>query len=701
MVRPASRRRSASFVGCVAAAALLACTGPADAISPRRLVEVVDIDLPVVAPAGDQVAFRILRPSIERNTWDSEWYVLRLDEGSLPVRVAEGGVPLRDSAGLPVATAPQWAPDGKWIYYLALIDGRVDVWRAATDGSTAAPVTRDPGDVKEFHILPGGQKLAYSVGAPREEVVAAELEEYERGIRVDETTPTSQSLFRSGYTGGRLATQRLGFWFDRVGLLAHVLDRWHELDLRSGDPRQLAASGIPGSKVALADLPAKVGQPVRFAQDPDTGRIAFLARDSAPNDGEPRQGVRLAVVPGGGKGAAVECLDPACIGESITNVQWRPGRQEVIFTVTDAEKGMAQDILRWDVESGVVSPVVGSGGLLSGGRDERSGCGLSELELVCVVAGPGLPPRLERIDVTTGERSVVFDPNAALARDIAAVGAPRVITWTGGNGTRYSGQYFPVRDTGGQLPPLFVTYYKCPGFQRGGYGDEWPLAAFAAHGIAALCINSAPFRAEAAGRYAAGLAAVESAVDFLAGAGEIDGTRVGMGGLSFGSEVTMWTLIHSDMLSAASITSPLLSSTMYRHGSLKGQEFFTGLDGTWQSGSPDATPAQWDILAPERNLDRIDAPVLMQMPEQEYLWALDYAVPLARKGKADLYAFPHEPHFKFQPRHLLAANERNLDWFRFWLSGEEDSEPAKREQFSVWRSMKEGGPNLANREAGR
>lgn len=693
--------RRASFVGGVAVAALLACTGSADAISPRRLVEVVDIDLPVVSPAGDHVVFRVLQPSIERNTWDSEWYVLRLDEDSLPVRVAEGGVPLRDSAGLPVPTTPQWSVDGKWIYYRALIDGHVDVWRAATDGSAATRVTRDPGDVREFHVLPSGQKLAYSVGATREEVVAAELEEYERGIRVDETTPTSQSLFRSGYTGGRLATQRLGFWFDRVGLLADAPDRWQELDLRSGDQRQLAASGIPRSKVTLADLPDDIGQPIRFVQEPDTGRIAFLARKAAQRDGESRQHVRLAVLPGGGKGAPMECLHPDCVGKSITNVQWRPGRHEVVFTVTDAEQGMSQDILRWDVESGVVSRVVGSGGLLSGGRDERSGCGVSELELVCVAATPGLPPRLERIDFMTGERRVVFDPNAALARDIAAVGAPRVITWTDGSGTRYSGQYFPARDAGGQLPPLFVTYYKCPGFQRGGYGDEWPLAALSAHGIAALCINSAPFRAKAAERYAAGLAAVKSAVGFLAEAGEIDGSRVGMGGLSFGSEVTMWTLIHSGMLSAASVTSPLLSSTMYRHGSLKGPEFFTGLDGTWQSGSPDATPAQWEILAPEKNLDRIDAPILMQMPEQEYLWALDYAIPLIRKGKADLYAFPHEPHFKFQPRHLLAANERNLDWFRFWLSGEEAPDPAKREQFSTWRSMKEGGSTLANREAGR
>src|SRR3546814_20070790 len=81
----------------------------------------------------------------------------------------------------------------------------------------------------------------------------------------------------------------------------------------------------------------------------------------------------------------------------------------------------------------------------------------------------------------------------------------------------------------------------------------------------------------------------------------------------------------------------------------------------------------------------------MQMPEQEYVMALDYSVPLIRDHRADLYVFPNEPHQKFQPRHKLAAYERNIDWFRFWLQGYEDSDPAKHEQYKHWRAMKAAG----------
>ena len=69
--------------------------------------------------------------------------------------------------------------------------------------------------------------------------------------------------------------------------------------------------------------------------------------------------------------------------------------------------------------------------------------------------------------------------------------------------------------------------------------------------------------------------------------------------------------------------------------------------------------------------------------------ALDYTIPLIREHRADLYVFPHEPHQKFQPKHKLAVYERNLDWFRFWLQDYEDADPAKREQYTHWREMRE------------
>jgi dipeptidyl aminopeptidase/acylaminoacyl peptidase len=144
----------------------------------------------------------------------------------------------------------------------------------------------------------------------------------------------------------------------------------------------------------------------------------------------------------------------------------------------------------------------------------------------------------------------------------------------------------------------------------------------------------------------------------------------------------------SDLLAAASVTSPMMSRNWYLFASMKGDAFLKPMKEFWQLGAPDETPERWRLLAPATQLDSIKAPILMQMPEQEYEMALDYAIPLINEHRADLYVFPNEPHQKFQPKHKLAAYERNLDWFRFWLQGYEDPDPAKQAQYVYWQEMK-------------
>ena len=54
-------------------------------------------------------------------------------------------------------------------------------------------------------------------------------------------------------------------------------------------------------------------------------------------------------------------------------------------------------------------------------------------------------------------------------------------------------------------------------------------------------------------------------------------------------------------------------------------------------------------------------------------------------------------HIKWQPRHQLAANARNLDWFRFWLLGEVDPDPSKAAQYARWQGY--GAPSQARAQA--
>jgi dipeptidyl aminopeptidase/acylaminoacyl peptidase len=372
----------------------------------------------------------------------------------------------------------------------------------------------------------------------------------------------------------------------------------------------------------------------------------------------------------------------------ITSMQWRPERNEVLFTTSSLSEGRAQSIFRWDVDMDSVREVARSHGLINGGREPSSLCGVSAEALVCVTAEADRPPRLERIDIETGSRRVLFEPNAALAFDLERTISSRFLRWKDADGQEFSGQLFLGKGPAGRGRPLFVTYYTCSGFLRGGTGDEWPLASFAEAGIAALCIIAKPHKPDPITRYDEGLSAVRGVVEMLANEGEVDATRVGMGGFSFGSEVTLWVATESGLLAAASVASPAVTPLYYLMSSLQGERFFTGLQAAWGLRSPEAMPYEWNRLSLAFNWDRVKIPVLLQMPEQEYMYALDYIIPMVRDHRADLYLFANEPHQKFEPRHKAAAYERNLDWFRYWLQDIETSGPGKEVQYDRWRLMK-------------
>lgn len=695
------RTVSLSLMNTVVLAGLLclcAYVPRAESASIRQLVEVIDLEVASVSPDGRLVAFRTEQASVDRNTYDTVWYVQPVDGTAPPRRLGEGGEPLR-AGGLTLPEIAVWSPDGRWIFYRAVLDGRVDVWRAAVDGSRTEPVTHDPANVREFSLSADGSVLRYSVGATREDVVRGELAEYDRGIHIDQTVALWDSLFRSRYHEGRLATQRLvdngGLWY--LPLLSQVPSRWKAIELSTGVESELSSNDAPASPLPPStplppvDLSSRFVEIWKHSEDPSSGRIAMLTRSGERNGLRDRPIVELAMLPRRDARQPVKCMAELCLNRPITDIMWRLGSDEIVFTVTDRDKGYGQSIFRWNVVTGAVQPVVESRGQIGGGGRWSAApgpCAGSFDALVCVAAEADRPPRLERIDLESGERRILFDPNVALAHDLAEAVRVHLLSWTDDRGTSFMGQFFPADATGDGPPPLFIVYYRCAGFLRGGVGDEWPLATLARNGISALCINSAPSRLDAIERYENGRYAVESVIDLLASRGDIDRTRVGMGGLSMGAEVSMWTAMRSQVLSAVSVSSPAMTPALYLWFGLWEDVHFSRMDRYWQLGTVEEAPERWRMISPAFDAGRVSAPVLMQMPEEEHGFALDYTVPMIRAHQAEVYVFPHEAHVKSQPRHKLAVYERNLDWFRFWLQGVEDSDPRKSEQYERWRTMR-------------
>jgi hypothetical protein len=55
----------------------------------------------------------------------------------------------------------------------------------------------------------------------------------------------------------------------------------------------------------------------------------------------------------------------------------------------------------------------------------------------------------------------------------------------------------------------------------------------------------------------------------------------------------------------------------------------------------------------------------------------------------DLIMLQAGTHVMTNPTQRLASETSNVDWFRFWLKGEEDSDPQKAEQYVRWRRLRD------------
>ena len=657
----------------VSATLLALCSAASAGPSPRQLVEMAEYSGLAASPDGRYVAFRVEKASIEANRYGSRWFVMLVDGSSPPWEVGDGGEPIRRS-GWPLNERANWSQDQRWIYFRAVRGGAVQVWRAPLRGGEAIQVTDDAADVEAFTVV--GDAVIYRVGATREAIAHAEDEEYFSGIRIDGTVPIGQNLFRSAYINGRLMTERYaGAWMDRMPLLSDSRRVIRVAAVGSSEVR--AATAAEATLLASVwDVGRDLGDVVRSP----SGDSASLVEGSGALVVQNDQGIRSVC-------GAPACRDPAWFG-------WIPGQRVLVFATTDRDAGRINELHQWNVARDTVHRVARADGRLNGGTESsrNNGCALTRRFAICAYEDANTPPELRRINLASGVETVVHQANPEVV--VAQTIRVELLRWRDPTGRSYTGQFLPAARDARELTPLFINYYSCPGYVDGSGGEEWPLAAMAEAGIAALCINTTPNddRSDEPGRsvadYDIALSGIRSAIDFLVKRG-IDRTRVGVGGYSFGAEVATWVAMNSDLAAAVSLASPTLTETYYWQRALMGGDFRALLMRGWALGTPADTPEQWRRLSPTHNLNSIDAPILMQVPEQEYLVAVEHFAPMVLAGKpVEMYVFPHAPHYKFEPRHRLAAYERNLDWFRFWLQNHEDASPAKAEQYARWRDLR-------------
>ena len=668
--RPGKRLAAGmAFLLLIAASASLAQPAGREGVSLPELVEVADIESVAASPDGRRVAFQVQRASVGRNAYASLWFVADLETGEF-VQVAAGEA--INHNGALETDAPIWSPDSKFIFHRSFAHGAIGVSRSAADGSGSRPVVSADADVERIEAGPEPGQLVYVTGPTRAEIARAEAAEYDQGILVDASVDPNQNLFRGGTVHGRQASQRLvGRWYQRDGLLWNAPRTRHRLDLRT-----------LGELGAEPQAPPSV-EPMSSARRTDGTSATSERDDVASVSGAEWDRLEVRRRAGG----SIACTAADCRTGRIVAIAWRPGHDQLLFTRQD--RHFRHTLFLFEPSTGRVRRVAQGDGQLAGGRQPYAPCAVTGAVAVCVAAGAISPPRLVRVDLRDGRQEMLYDPNAALR----ARAAPQMeqLDLRLADGRAATGVLLLPPGAPPARAPLFVTYYYCPGYLRGGTGDELPLPTMAGAGFVVACLNVVPFAqwGDGVDRYRAGLASVQALVELLDRRGLIDRSRIGMGGFSAGSEATMWVAMNSDLLAAAAIASPQYEPAAFWSGAIRGRDNRRVFRDFMQLGAPDEDPERWRLISPALNVDRIRAPLLMQLPELEIRSAAELHARLSMtRTPVELYAFPDEGHVKIQPRHRLAVYRRNLDWFRYWLQGHVDADPAKAAQYRRWDELR-------------
>ncbi|QNA83746.1 Atxe2 family lasso peptide isopeptidase [Sphingomonas sp. So64.6b] len=658
---------------------------PVRAITAEDLVGLRDIGFPdaallgslsplALSPDGGQAAFVLNRADPITNSYCRALVVIAITPGAVPRIVDRGGelityIDIKRGlfvpGGFPNLVIPAWSPDGRWIAYLKRIGGVTQVWRARSDGSAAGLVTRSPGDIEAVTWSNDGRALLIATRPGKIAAQAAIAREARSGYLYDERIVT--------YSGG----------YPQIRAADAPLENF------AVDPASGAMRPATADETVAMGAAGGVGTLTMEAMAAN-GRRAWTERRAA----SPASPARLTV--SGLNGAPIQCDDASCSG-GIIGLWWDGAGRELRYLRREGWARGQTAFYRWSPGQGVPHRLWLTDDVIQGCRPVRD-------LLLCLRENSRTPRHIVLIDPVTGASSLVYDPNP----EFAAVRLGRVerLKWTNDRGLEAWGDLvLPPGHRPGETLPMVVVQYHSDGFLRGGTGDDYPIYLFAAHGFAVLSLEqpaaitstmtglkdwdeivATQYRGWAERRSL--LSSLLTGVNLAVATGAVDRKRIGLTGLSDGSSTVRFALINAPgMFAAAAISTCCLDpKTVMTYGGIAWAEY------NRKMGFPPATrddPGFWQPYSLALNARDIDMPLLMQLPDDEYLMALEAFEALREHGKpVEMYVFPGEYHAKYQPIHRLAVYNRDVDWFSFWLQSRSDPDPAKAAQYARWEAMR-------------
>ncbi|MGC2356947.1 MAG: Atxe2 family lasso peptide isopeptidase [Candidatus Acidiferrum sp.] len=643
-------------------------------VTSMDLLEIRDEKGVSISPDGKYVAFVAGQAVYETNSYRSGLYIVGTAPGSVPVCLGTAGAPRWDSINQWVPDPPQWSPDSKYITRLAEMDKAASwqVWRWSVEGGAPVQLTNVPGDVQSYHWTQQGDKIVMTFEKPRDTIQIQSLSEdgivYDGSFDIAQGRPVVSEVLAS-------KPKELETWIHDITTGEERKQTKAEADSVGPWVSDIGEEYFNGTAIAGHHLiDAKVS--------PDGNRVAYRIIDDSQGT---KVLYKLLSKPVRG-GTPVDVASGVYFAKDYW---WAADSSKIYFTQNPGD-GSFDKLMVVPAEGGTLKQVFSSPDSLYPCAPDKS-----FQYMACASENRTTPSQIALIDIAAGTVRTLVDLNPEFSN--LEFGSITRLDGVNRFGDRWWAHLVkPVNYEPGKKYPLIVTTYRTHEFLRGASGDENPIQVYAADGFAVLSFDygrmdydNKPGEFQ---RYLLWYESVneslEMAIQKASEMGVVDTTRVGLTGYSRGTEIVAYEITHTKLFRAVSGTAGDDSPYFYYMAPRRVQDSFSkeGVGG-WPEGK---SKGNWTRVAAYLNAERIDAPVLNNDPDSEFLPDLALYTSLRELGKpVELFIYPNELHHVNQPKHRYKIYERNLDWFRFWLKSEESPDPAKSEQYKRWRQLRQ------------
>jgi len=675
---------------------------------------------PTVSPDGKRIAMTVMSVKEAENRRHNEVWVVGTD----------GGEPQRWTSPSTESSNPRWSPDGKYLFFTSQrTGGRGNTWAIRLDQPSGEAVQVDTypnGSMPDNHAFAVFSEPARIDSAPRAASPFARMQPMAQPTFDAITRPAEPARFDgrhvtdmsykvngAGFVPGRRVARSWRpqqLWRQAMGDTARKMitntNYSHRSPVVSPDGKSIAF---------LADAKLRADSTLELERD----SLAKLPYHKVRDEAE-RNEVDLYVM--SADGGAPRKLSEWMGAES--DIAWSADSKTIAFVgrpartksarlyLVDAAGGTPRNIIGdWQFEpgnidwlpSGALMFLADIGGrtailqadltgksapkeILNGRRQVRGASYDQAGKMVAFVATSMTKPTelfVANLD-GSGERQLTSFNNE-VNKDVVWSDAERFTYKSVGNVEIEGWLMKPYGYEAGKKYPMVIYIHGGP---HSSYGEGWfdEFQNLAAQGIFVLFTNprgssgyGAPFTYSTRGRW--GMEDYEDlmkAVDLVAKRPDVDSTKLGATGGSYGGFMTTWLATKTTRFRAIE-TDRTITDWTYWYGSSDAQ----GLTEFEFYGKPWDNQKLYDTLSPIRYVSKVKTPMLIVQSEEDHRTPMGSAeiwfMALKKQGvPVEMVRYPRSTHDlsrNGEPWLLVDRLGRLRQWFGYWLQGEKPKDP--------------------------